>query len=150
MFKKVVIATHVFTPGTSQAFKDYCKKKKFETLFIGHSIFGNVLTWGFGILDTFWKVVKTGQKYDLYVGFDNLNAFVGIWLRKLGKVSKVIFMTPDYSHTRFENHILNSIYHFLDYFCLLTKSDNISAICPLLYRGYFLAAFSAIFSSFFH
>lgn len=118
MRKKVVIATHVFTPGTSQAFKNYCNKKKFETLFIGHSVFGNVLTWGFGTLDTFWKVLKTGRKYDLYVGFDNLNAFVGIQLKKLGRVKKIIFMTPDYSHTRFKNPILNNIYHLLDYYCL--------------------------------
>lgn len=118
MRKRVVIATHVFTPGTSQAFRNYCKKKKFETLFIGHSIFGNILTWGLGALDTFWKVFKTGKVYDLYVGFDNLNAFAGIQLKKLGKVKKVIFMTPDYSHTRFKNPILNSIYHFLDYYCL--------------------------------
>ena len=27
MIKKIVIATHVFTPGTSQAFLNYCKKK---------------------------------------------------------------------------------------------------------------------------
>lgn len=118
MRKRVVIATHVFTPGTSQAFLNYCKKEKFVTLFIGHSIFGNVLTWGLGMLDTFWKVLKTGRKYDLYIGFDNLNAFVGICLRRIGKVSKVIFMTPDYSHKRFKNPILNSIYHFLDYYCL--------------------------------
>ena len=118
MIKKIVIATHVFTPGTSQAFLNYCKKKKFETLFIGHSIFGNVLTWGFGMLDTFWKVSKTGQKYDLYVGFENLNAFVGIQLKKLGRVKKIIFMTPDYSHTRFKNKLLNTVYHWLDYYCL--------------------------------
>lgn len=113
-----VIATHVFTPGTSQALCNYLVKNKKNVLFIQHSIFGNILTWTFGMIDTFWKVLSSKKKYDLYIGFDNLNAFIGIWLRKIGVIPKVIFMTADYSHARFKNKILNSVYHWFDYYCL--------------------------------
>lgn len=118
MIKRIVVATHVFAPGPSQALRDYFIKEKKEVLFIGHPILGNLFTWSVGALDTFFKVLKQRKKYDLYVGYDNINAFIGLILKKMGKVKKVIFMTVDYSHTRFKNKLLNNFYHWLDYYCL--------------------------------
>lgn len=118
MIEKIVIATHVFAPGPSQALRDYLVKEEKEVLFIGHPILGNLFTWLWGALDTLIKVLKQGKKYDLYVGYDNVNAFIGLILKKMGKVEKVIFMTVDYSHNRFKNKLLNNFYHWLDYFCL--------------------------------
>jgi len=123
MIKKIVIATHVFAPGPSQALRDYLIKEKKEVLFIGHPILGNLFTWLLGALDTFFKVLKQRKKYDLYVGYDNVNAFIGLILKKMGKVEKVIFMTVDYSHNRFKNKMLNNFYHWLDYYCL--KNANL-------------------------
>ena len=58
MKKRVVVVTHSFSTGTSQAFRDYCKRKKFEVLFIEHPLFGNVSSWFFGAVDTVWQVLK--------------------------------------------------------------------------------------------
>jgi hypothetical protein len=66
---------------------------------------------------TFWWFIFASGG-DLIVGVDNLNAFCGWVLKKLGKAEKVVFYTIDYVPYRFENLILNKIYHFLDRFCV--------------------------------
>ena len=89
----VVVATHVFTPGTSQALRKYLLNKNKKVLFIQHSVFGNVFTWGLGMMDTFWKVIKSGKKYDLYVGNAN-------WpLTKSERMRTQIFKTIPYNET---------------------------------------------------
>lgn len=118
MIKKIVVVSHVFSPGPSQALRDYLIHEKKDVLYIGHPILGNLITWSLGALDTLFKVVKQRKKYDLYVGYDNVNAFTGLILKKAGIVKKVIFMTVDYSHNRFKNKLLNNFYHWLDYYCL--------------------------------
>lgn len=118
MKKSVVIATHVFSPGTSQAFYKYCRRKKYRTVFIEHALFGNPLTWFWGSVDTFWRTFKFNKKFDLYLGSNRLNAAVGIILKKAGRVKKVIYFSPDWSENRFNNKILNYIFQKLDYFCL--------------------------------
>jgi len=133
MFKSVVVVTHVFSPGTSQAFRDYLLKEGKEVLFIGHPLFGNIFSWSWGALETFWRVFRKVKTYDLYFGSNNLNAFIGIVLKKIGRVKKVIFFTPDYSLKRFNNIILDRIYLWLDYFCL-RRADivwNSTSIMPL-------------------
>jgi len=129
----VIIATHVFSPGTSQALRDYLLREGKDVLFIGHPLFGNVFTWTLGALDTIWQVIKTRKRFDLYVGSNNLNAFTGIVLRRIGLLKKVIFFTPDYSHQRFKNKLLNNFYHWLDYYCLKNADLvwNSSAVMPV-------------------
>ena len=63
----------------------------------------------------FWKKnICSG----VYIGIDPLNALSGVILKRFGKIKKVIFYTPDYSPKRFENKILNEIYHWIDRFCV--------------------------------
>lgn len=69
------------------------------------------------ILTLLWGFF-TDEKWDLYIGLGNINAFVGIWLRRLGKTKKVVFYTIDYVPKRFENELLNDIYHWVDKFCV--------------------------------
>ena len=131
--KSIVIASHVFSYGTSQALRDYLLKEKWDVLFIGHNLFGNIFTWTVGVFDTFIRVVLKFRKYYLFMGSNCLNAFVGIILRKIGFVEKVIFFTPDYSQQRFKNRMLNNLYHWLDYYCL-KEADlvwNSSSIMPI-------------------
>jgi len=70
------------------------------------------------VILTFLWVFLTKEKWYLYIGSDNLNAFVGIWLRRFGKTKKVVFSTIDYVPKRFENKTLNNIYHWVDKFCV--------------------------------
>ena len=70
------------------------------------------------LLTVYWAV-KSGLKYDVFIGFDNLNAFAGWVLKKLGVVNKCVFYVVDYSPLRFENRLLNWIYHKIESFCAL-------------------------------
>lgn len=63
---------------------------------------------------TLLYLIRTRWIFDYYVGVDNLNAFTGILLRRLGRARKVIFYTIDYVPRRFENPLLNRLYHWLD------------------------------------
>lgn len=56
------------------------------------------------------------EKADIFFGVDPLNAFVGILLKKIGKVKKVIYYSIDYSPSRFKNRFLNDVYHWIERF----------------------------------
>jgi len=146
--KKIIIATHVYATGPAQDLEEYLVKLKInKLLFIGHPLFyvpgrkgscykkytnGNLikeknlpnwkiqspLSYVKDVLLTFWWVFLTEEKWDLYIGLGNINAFVGIWLRRLGKTKKVVFYTIDYVPKRFENKTLNALYHWVDKFCV--------------------------------
>lgn len=67
---------------------------------------------------TFWWVLIFPKKIDLYIGSDNFSAFIGIILKRLGKVEDVVLYTIDYLPQRFSNPLLNALYHFFDRQCL--------------------------------
>lgn len=70
------------------------------------------------LLTIYWTI-KTRQKFDVFIGFDNLNAFSGWVLKRLGVVRKCVFYVVDYSPLRFENRLLNWIYHKIESFCAI-------------------------------
>jgi len=143
----VVIASHEFATGPSQNLEEFCiNKKTKKLLFLSHPLFYEekpVDSWRYYekgkmikrqskkidfkinplnyikeiILNIFW-VIRTDQKWDLYVGSDCLNAFSGIILKKLGKVKKTVYYCIDYVPERFQNKALNSIYHWIEIFCV--------------------------------
>jgi glycosyltransferase involved in cell wall biosynthesis len=144
----VVISTHVYTTGPAQDLRDYLNEKKEDRLFfIGHPLFFDKKLKGSGfekyqkgilkeeqysrikrlpVIYSYFKdiwltlkwVMQTGQKWDLFVGSDNLNALSGIILKKFGRANKVIYYVIDYNPYRFENKVLNFIYHKIDQFCV--------------------------------
>ena len=65
----------------------------------------------------YW-VLKSGQTFDIYFGMNNLNAFAGLVLKKLGRVKKVVYYTIDLYPQRFSSKIINWIYHKLDNICV--------------------------------
>ena len=143
---KIVIATHVYATGPAQELEDYLKDKVKELMFIGHPfkyaieinsfyklyqdglIKDSTKAYGFKFPELFmyfkdiwynfyWAMAYQG-KLDIYFGVDPLNAFVGIILKKIGKVKKVILYTIDYTPKRFKNKLLNWVYHRIDSFCV--------------------------------
>jgi glycosyltransferase involved in cell wall biosynthesis len=133
----IIIATHSFSPGTSQGLRDYCRRRKLPYLYIEHPLFGNLFSWAIGLFDTLLKVILTGKKYDLYVGSNRLNAFAGIILKKLGRVNKTVYFSPDWSKNRFNNRLLNYFFQKLDYFCvkysdLVWNSSTVMDIDPMM------------------
>jgi len=61
--------------------------------------------------------LKGAPKAQLYVGLDNLNAFTGILLRKLGRVEAVAYYVIDHTPRRFANPLLNWLYGAFDRLC---------------------------------
>jgi glycosyltransferase involved in cell wall biosynthesis len=57
------------------------------------------------------------RKVDILIGNNPLNAFVGLPLRFLGFVEKVVFLSSDYSEHRFTNSLMDSSYHLVDSAC---------------------------------
>jgi len=145
---KIAITTHVFTTGPGQDFRDYLISQKTEKLlFIGQPLFfashivgpsyylytkgkltKQVVTPNLNIpliikyvrcfmLTLFWGV-KFINDYDLFVGCNDLNAFVGLILKKLGRVKKCVYYVIDYNPKRFDNIVLNHLYHWLDHVCV--------------------------------
>ncbi len=65
-------------------------------------------------LYTLMWTIFIGQKYDLFFGYDPLDALCGILLRSLGRAKKVVYYNIDFTPIRFQNKILNYIYHLFD------------------------------------
>jgi len=146
----VVISTHVFTTGPAHALQDYLITRASRLLFISHpfyfskerSSFAESYSNGklkrnyaipalrpFGPLSylrdfvlTILIVIRSSEKFTLFVGVDALNSLSGLILRKVGLVRKVVFYSIDYVPHRFRNGLLNATYHLLERFCN-TKCD---------------------------
>ncbi|MBI4845287.1 MAG: glycosyltransferase [Candidatus Omnitrophica bacterium] len=144
--EKIIIVTHVFATGPAQELEEFLKDKVKELLFIGHPFsyakenrsfykfykngllqkekysfnwkLPGLLGWVKDVIYTFLWVIGFKGRFKLYVGANNLNAFCGLFLRKLKKTEKVVFYTVDYIPNRFGNKILNAIYHWMDRYCI--------------------------------
>lgn len=143
--KKIVLVTHSFSTGPPQELKVFLSDKVKNLLYISHPFSyckdvrsstefyeNGVMVRGkfawpikgheivFYIKDVILTVLSTlmtGIRYDIYIGADNLNAFAGLLLKKMRRVNRVIFYTIDYVPKRFENVLLNKVYHFIDRIC---------------------------------
>lgn len=150
--KRVAIVTHVYATGPAQELEDFLKDKVLYLLFIGHPfsfakdirsfykvysggrLFKEVMSKEYRFPDIllYFKdfflslvwIIKDPASFDLYIGLDPLNALAGIILKKINKVKKVVYYTIDYTPKRFENPVLNAIYHKIDNYCVL-KSDRV-------------------------
>ena len=125
----IAIVTHVFATGPAQELEAYLKDRVSMLLFIGHpfSFSSDIrsfrkeyrqgklprerkaLCWRLPQLLLYFKdaaytlfwLFFARSKFDLYVGADNLNATMGVILKKLGRVKRVVFYTIDYVPYRF-------------------------------------------------
>lgn len=152
------IVTHVYATGPAFRLEEYLQKKVKSLIFIGHPFSytkdnrsfirkykdgklikeeqfvcwkgPEIFFWIKDLLLTLWWAIKDINKIDYFIGVDNLNAFSGYILKLLGKVKKIIFYTIDYIPERFDNKLLNSLYHYLDRFAVKesVKVWNLSSI----------------------
>jgi len=70
------------------------------------------------ILSIFISILIFRTRFDIFVGAEALNASIGICLRRLGLVKKVIYYNFDYGTNRFTQPVLNALFHFLDTFAV--------------------------------
>lgn len=161
--KSIIISTHEFASGFAQYLEEYLAKNKARNLFyIHHPLhLENGSFAGFRIYENgrltkefisgwkeksylisfitsffrniFWAI-KTWQKWDLYIGSNNLNALSGLLLKKIGLVKKCVFYTVDFIPNRFGNLTLNNVYLLIDGFC--TKyCDETWILSPRVIEG---------------
>lgn len=76
------------------------------------------------VLYTFYWCIKFGKKIDVYFAAGNLNPLVGIILRELGIVKKVVYQSLDYYPARFNSIFFNWLYFQLDKFCVRFSNET--------------------------
>lgn len=58
------------------------------------------------------------ERFDFFIGLESINTFAGIFLRMIGRVNTVIYYVSDYSPARFGKTLFNTLYLWLDQFCV--------------------------------
>lgn len=142
----VVIAAHIFATGPALELEEFLLGKVNSLLFIGHpfsytkkqgSFFrfytkgekhreGESIGWKMPemllyfkeVIYTFLWCMQYKKEKTLFIGSDNVSAFLGLALKKIGVVSDVILYTIDYVPKRFGNPALNFLYRYFDKECL--------------------------------
>lgn len=69
-------------------------------------------------------MIVLGLRTRIYVGADGLNTLTGLVLRKLGYARTVVYYSIDYTPRRFDNRLMNAIYHAIDNLCV-KRSDYV-------------------------
>lgn len=142
----VAIVAHIFATGPALELEQYLTYKVSSLIFIGHpfaykkdvasfrriynkgqlmdsskasliKLPGILIYFKDFVLTLLW-VLQFGKQIDVYVGSDGFSAYLGIFLKKIGRVRQVVLYTIDFMPKRFGNPILNWIYHYFDEQCL--------------------------------
>lgn len=71
------------------------------------------------------------SRYDYFIGMEGINTLAGIVLKKLGRVSNVIYYVLDYSPNRYRG-LMNHLYLLLDRICA-THADFIWDVSPAIH-----------------
>lgn len=156
-----IIATHQMVYGSPQALRDYLNNKKIkQLLFIGLSfltqntssryLYKNGQEINREIIDRsknigikdyivdFFQILlwvfKEKDKYDTFIGVNNLNCLAGLFLKKIGKVKKVIYYSIDFVPIRFRNRLLNYIFHRIEIICV-KYADEVWDLSPRIAKG---------------
>lgn len=75
-----------------------------------------IIKYVYDILLTQVFILMSFSKFNLAVAGENLS-FISTWpFRKIGLIKKLIYYSVDYVPQRFQNNILNQIYHLIDRF----------------------------------
>jgi glycosyltransferase involved in cell wall biosynthesis len=96
--------------------------KLINTIRLKPRTFISIIDYLLDLISTLIFLIKRGGKFDIYIGADCLNAFIGILLRKIRLTNVVIYYSIDYVPNRFKSLLLNSIYHLLD--MLVSKKSD--------------------------
>jgi glycosyltransferase involved in cell wall biosynthesis len=148
MAKKIVITSHVVYVGDKDVFgpghaiSTYLEKHSLKYTYIRHSLYDvrytEIIKYSVKEKKTsllklpkitfplfrypleMWYTFRLYRKLkpDICIAIDPVNAFSALLAKKAGFIKTIIFYTADYADKRFENPILNGIYHLLDKFAL--------------------------------
>ncbi len=158
--ESVIIVSHTMLYGAAHALRDYLLKKSVHTvLFISLPFYEqriacstsykkgiideevSVRRASFGVIDylidalqvILW-IYRRKDKPSLFIGINPMNCIIGLFFRKIGKTKKVIFYAIDFTPKRFENSLLNYLYHKLEAYCVI-RSDEVWNVSPRIAQG---------------
>lgn len=160
--QNVVVVTHTFFYGASEALSGYLVGKSISMLwYIGHPLrpeqptgvsrmyidgkqtsqshwkvwkSGSMLSYAADIIRTFLLIVKNPRPIELYIGVNPLNAFCGIILRKFKRVGRVVFYAIDFVPKRFSLPIANALYHYVESY-VVRNADVCWNVSPRIADG---------------
>lgn len=66
------------------------------------------------VLYTIYWSISLGFRSDIFIGLGNLDAFTGLVLKFFGFGKNIIYFVIDYVPLRFQNKLLNMLYHAID------------------------------------
>lgn len=151
--RMVILSTHVqyFNNlpgfGTGENVAAFLQGKNIPFIFIKHSLYGDnnsrvehvygykliITKSGFSHLPFMLRsfqdfvitlsVINKIGKAPVFIGINPFNAFLGLMLKKIGKVDRVIFYTAEYTLHRFSNTVLNRIYLSIDRYCARNSDE---------------------------
>jgi glycosyltransferase involved in cell wall biosynthesis len=76
---------------------------------------GRVPTWIADVVVVLWyALVRYRRHSDVFIGCDCLNAAIGLLLRSVGMVDRVVYYSIDWTPDRFRSPLLNWVYYRLD------------------------------------
>ena len=58
--------------------------------------------------------IRSKSKFNLFIGFESVNALAGVVLKKMGKIDKVVYYVSDFSPRRYKQNWFNKLYLWLD------------------------------------
>ena len=136
--ERVIVATHYYATGPAFDLEEFLLPRTRCLLFIAHPLYGgggrSYARWyedgrlvktlelpaGFRgarfirdlLLTVRW--VRQAGAYDLMIAGDNLLAMAGLWLRRTGRIRRLVLYSIDYVPRRFANPVLNRAYRAVD------------------------------------
>jgi glycosyltransferase involved in cell wall biosynthesis len=136
---EITLATHYWTRGCALALKAYLEPRTEALLFIGHPMYmgeqpavfklfmnGKVTASGerpgsrgpFRYAKELWWTIRLTRRHrtrnQVFVAGDILLGLAGLWLRRTRVVASVVLYTVDFVPRRFNNVLMNRIYHAID------------------------------------
>jgi len=143
----VVVATHYYATGPAFDLEEFLVPRTRRLLFIAHPLYAGggpsyarryeegrlaqMLEAPAGLrgvrfardlaLTVRW--VRRAGAYDLMIAGDNLLAMAGLWLRRTGRIRRLVLYSIDYVPRRFANPVLNRAYRAVDR--LATRRANL-------------------------
>ncbi|HLD25140.1 MAG TPA: glycosyltransferase [Patescibacteria group bacterium] len=157
----VAIVTHEHLPGASHILRDYLNKKGIlELSFIAHPLLyrdrgsyrqlfvrGRLnsqtslhRSWALPIVSYPIDIILTvlwlwrGTPKEWYIGVGPLNACAGLLLKAVGRVKNVVFYSIDFVPKRFQNRIVNALYHAMETYAV-AHADMCWDVSPRIREG---------------
>lgn len=127
--KKLVFISHPLLYNkiaykSSSKYEKYSDGKKIEIIPGFHWRLPDIFLYIKDVIYTVGWAKKGNAVYDLYIGFNPLNAFAGIVLKKMKLCNRVVYYSIDYFTKRFENKLMNGLYHWVDRYCVKNADET--------------------------